>query len=127
MAISRRYRTPSGENREETTFVEVCLFGRQAETAAQYLRKGRPVFVEGRLRYDSWEGKDGQKRSRLLVVGERYQFVGGSPPAGATTMGDAPEEPPEDESAPAPVHPPPAPSRMPPADPARKDGDDLPF
>ena len=127
LAISRRYRTPSGDNREETTFVEVCLFGRQAETAAQYLRKGRPVFIEGRLRYDSWEGKDGQKRSRLMVVGERYQFVGGNPPGGAVAMGDAPEEPHEDDSGSVPTEPPAGRSRGAPEDPARTDVDNLPF
>lgn len=59
---------------DEATFVDVTLWGRTAEIAAQYLSKGSPVFVEGRLKYDTWE-KDGQKRSKLRVVGERIQLL----------------------------------------------------
>ena len=79
MAINR-YRSggDGGERTEETTFVDVTLWGRQAETANQYLAKGREVFIEGRLQLDSWEDKaSGQKRSKLKVVGESMQFVGG--------------------------------------------------
>ncbi|MDQ8188878.1 single-stranded DNA-binding protein [Roseibacillus persicicus] len=79
MAINRyRGGTDGGERTEETTFVDVTLWGRQAETANQYLAKGREVFIEGRLQLDSWEDKSsGQKRSKLKVVGESMQFVGG--------------------------------------------------
>lgn len=79
MAINRYRSSDSGEKIEETTFVDVTLWGRQAETANQYLAKGREVFIEGRLQLDSWEDKSsGQKRSKLKVVGESMQFIGGS-------------------------------------------------
>lgn len=69
-----------GERTEETTFVDVTLWGKQAETANQYLAKGREVFIEGRLHLDSWEDKaSGQKRSKLKVVGESMQFIGRKP------------------------------------------------
>jgi single-strand DNA-binding protein len=78
LATNRRWKDrSSGEMREETTFVDVEVWGRQAELAGQYLAKGRPLFIEGRLRLDQWEDRNtGQKRSRLKVVGERFQFLG---------------------------------------------------
>ncbi len=78
LAVSRRYSTKDGESREETTFVDVDAFGRQAEVITKYLRKGSPIFMEGRLRFDQWETNDGQKRSKLGVVLENFQFVGGN-------------------------------------------------
>ena len=78
LACSRRYRTAAGEDREETTFVDCSAFGRQAEVISQFCRKGKPLFIEGRLRYDSWEDKQsGAKRSKLSVVVEHFQFIGG--------------------------------------------------
>ncbi len=77
MAINRYYNSDDGERREETTFVDVTLWGRQAEVACQYLKRGRPVYIEGRLQLDSWEDKQsGQKRNKLRVVGEAMQFLG---------------------------------------------------
>lgn len=77
LAINRYFTMENGEKREETTFVDVVLWGRQAELAQQYLSKGRPVYIEGRLQLDSWEDKNtGQKRSKLRVVGENMQFLG---------------------------------------------------
>jgi len=61
---------------EETTFVDVTLWARQAEVAGEYLSKGSPVLIEGRLQLDTWETNDGQKRSKLKVVGERMQMLG---------------------------------------------------
>ena len=85
VAVNRAYTTDSGEKREEVTFVEVTLWGRTAEIAGEYLKKGRPVFVEGRLQMDTWDDKQtGQKRSRLRVVGENMQLLGGRPPACVT-------------------------------------------
>lgn len=86
MAINR-YRTgDNGERIEEVTYVDVTLWGRQAELAGQYLGKGRAVFIEGRLQLDQWDDKQtGQKRSRLRVVGENMQFVGG--PGGGGSQG----------------------------------------
>lgn len=77
IAVNRHYTLESGERREETTFVDVTLWGKTAELAGEYLYKGRPVFVEGRLQLDTWEDKQtGQKRSKLRVVGESIQFLG---------------------------------------------------
>ncbi|MAY74751.1 MAG: single-stranded DNA-binding protein [Phycisphaerae bacterium] len=75
LAVNRRYRTQSGENREEVTFVDCEAWGRTAEVMSQYLAKGRPVFIEGRLKLDQWEGRDGSKQSKLRVVVESFQFV----------------------------------------------------
>src|SRR5258708_10655118 len=67
----------TNSRREETTFVDVTLWGREAEVAGEYLAKGRPVLIEGRLQLDTWDDKTtGQKRSRLHVVGERMQMLG---------------------------------------------------
>lgn len=76
MAISRTYTTQDGTQREEATFVDIDSFGRQAEILAQYMKKGRPILVEGRLRFDQWETKTGEKRSKLAVVLETFRFVG---------------------------------------------------
>ena len=85
VAVNRAYTIDSGEKREEVTFVDVTLWGRTAEVASEYLRKGRPVFIEGRLQMDTWDDKQtGQKRSRLRVVAENMQLLGGRPPGGAT-------------------------------------------
>lgn len=94
IAVNRVYTAENGEKREEVTYVDVVLWARLAELAGQYLHKGRPVFIEGRLQMDQWEDKQtGQKRSRLRVVGEVMQFLdskregggmedGGPPPSG---------------------------------------------
>lgn len=77
MAVSRNYSTRDGERREETTFVDVDAFGKQAEIITKYMRKGRPIMVEGHLKLDQWETNEGQKRSKLHVVLENFQFIGG--------------------------------------------------
>ncbi len=78
LAINRKYKHPdTGELKEETTFVDVTLWGRQAEIAKEYLTKGKPVYIEGRLQLDSWDDKQtGQKRSKLKVTGEAIQLLG---------------------------------------------------
>jgi single-strand DNA-binding protein len=77
LAVNRVYTTDGGEKREEVTFVDVTMWGRQAEVAGEYLKKGRPVFIEGRLQLDSWDDKQtGQKRSKLRVVCENFQLLG---------------------------------------------------
>jgi single-strand DNA-binding protein len=92
LAVNRTYTTDSGEKREETTFVDVTLWGRQAEVAGQYLKKGRPVFIEGRLQLDTWDDKQsGQKRSKLRVVGENFQLLG-SREGGGGGEGGAPRQ-----------------------------------
>jgi len=76
LAVNRRYRTASGEDREEACFVDIDVFGKQAEQCGRYLRKGALVFVEGRLRLDQWEDRTTkQNRSRLKVTAERVQFL----------------------------------------------------
>lgn len=88
LAVNRKYKTQQGEDKEETCFVGVAAWGRQAETCGQYLSKGSPVLIEGRLRYEEWE-KDGQKNNRLSVTAERVQFMGS--PRRDAVAGDAPE------------------------------------
>ena len=81
LAVNRVWRNEAGETKEEVTFVDVDVFGRTAENVGQYMRKGRPILIEGRLRLDQWDDKQtGQKRSRLGVVAETVQFLGS--PAG---------------------------------------------
>jgi len=89
MAINRVWTNDQGERQEETTFVDVTLWGRQAELAQQYLSKGRPVYIEGRLQMDTWEDKNsGQKRSKLKVVGENMQFIGSGGGGGRPSGGE---------------------------------------
>ncbi len=81
LAVNRQYTLDSGEKREEVTYVDVVLWARLAEIAGEYLKKGRPVFVEGRLQLDTWDDKQsGQKRSKLRVIGETMQLLGSRPP-----------------------------------------------
>ncbi|MCA9149469.1 MAG: single-stranded DNA-binding protein [Planctomycetales bacterium] len=75
LAVNDRRKTPTGEWVDETTYVDVTLWGRTAEIASEYLSKGSPVLFEGRLKLDTWE-QDGQKRSKMRVVGERMQMLG---------------------------------------------------
>lgn len=120
LAVNRVWTNESGEKKEEVTFVDVDVFGRTAENVAQYLRKGSPLLVEGRLRLDQWDDKQtGQKRSKLGVVGETIQFLGS--PRG--NEGGAPVAP---RAAAAPAG-----AAVPPAEPVEGDGppesDDVPF
>jgi len=110
LAVNRTWRTETGEQKEEVTFVDVDAFGRQAETLAQYLKKGSPILVEGRLRLHTWEDKQtNQKQSKLRVDLENFRFVGpaqgregGAPeaprsrPAAAAAASEPVSEPPAD-------------------------------
>ena len=78
LAINRRWRGQDGQQRDETCFVDCRAYGKQAETINQYMAKGRPILIEGRLQYDTWEGKDGVRRSKHRVIIERFQFMGGA-------------------------------------------------
>jgi single-strand DNA-binding protein len=78
IATSRMSKGNDGESREETVFIDVDAFGKQAEVIGRYFTKGRPIFIEGRLRLDQWETSSGEKRSKLCVVLDNFQFVGGS-------------------------------------------------
>jgi single-strand DNA-binding protein len=83
LAVNRVWTNEAGEKKEEVTFVDVDIFGRTAENVGQYMRKGRPMLVEGRLKLDQWDDKQtGQKKSKLGVVAETVQFLGGAPGAG---------------------------------------------
>jgi len=122
LAVNRNWTSESGEKKEEVTFVDVDIFGRTAENVAQYMKKGRPILIEGRLRLDQWDDKQtGQKRSRLGVVAETVQFLGSGGGEGRGG-GDGGESAPR-RSAPAssPAPSPAAEPDMPPPD------DDVPF
>jgi len=107
MAINRRWRGSDGNPKEETCFVDVRAYGRQAETINQYMSKGRPILIEGRLQFQQWTAADGGKRSKHMVIVENFQFLdgpragdaGGSRPAAAAgparfrPAGPAPEAP----------------------------------
>lgn len=85
MAVNRKYK--AGEEwKEEVCFVDITVWGKQAENCAEYLSKGRPVFVEGRLQFSSWETDDGQKRNKLEVVANTVQFLGRSEGMGKSGM-----------------------------------------
>lgn len=77
IAINRKFKTKDGQDREEVTYVDCECWGPRAEVIAKYFSKGKPIFIEGRLRLDSWEDKDGQKRSKMRVVIDDFQFVEG--------------------------------------------------
>jgi single-strand DNA-binding protein len=119
LAVNRSYTLDSGEKREEVTFVDVVLWSRLAEIAGEYLKKGRPVFIEGRLQLDTWDDKQsGQKRSKLRVIGETMQLLGGRPP-GTGGGGEGGDEARASRGKPAP--PPKAPTANEP------DDDEIPF
>ncbi|MDP6545223.1 MAG: single-stranded DNA-binding protein [Phycisphaerae bacterium] len=138
MAINRTWRGQDGEKREETCFVDCRAFGRTAETINQYLSKGRPVLVEGRLRFSSWE-KDGRKHSKLSVTVENFQFLGSAQGGGQGSyapqqQAPAPQQaPPPQQQAPAPQPTPPPQAPQPdfgdePAPPPDfGGGEDIPF
>ena len=84
MALNRRYKGKDGEQKEETTFVDIESWGKTAEFCGKYLKKGRRVFIEGRLKFDQWEARDGVKRSKLSVVAERVEFVDARPHEGGS-------------------------------------------
>lgn len=107
MAVNRKWKSQSGEMRDDTCFVDLRIYGRRAEVLNQYMSKGRPLLVEGRLEYQQWEGKDGAKRSKHIVVVENFQFVdggqrggGGGGAARSATSEGADEMPPPNEDVP---------------------------
>ncbi len=79
VASNRTYTVggPGGEKKEETTFVDVSFWGRKGEVVAQYFKRGDPIFIEGRLTFRQWENKEGEKRSKLSVTGENFEFING--------------------------------------------------
>ena len=121
LAVNRNYTTESGEKREEVVFVDVTLWGRVAEIVGEYCKKGRPLFIEGRLQLDTWDDKaTGQKRSKLKVVGENIQLLGSREGGAAAPSGEAQAAPPARRAPSAPPRPP--------ADPdLDAEADDIPF
>ena len=124
MAMNRKYRVED-EMREETTFVDVTFWGKQAEVIAQYVKKGREFFCDGRLRLDTWDDKTtGQKRNKLRVVGDNFQFVGGGGQrdeaggGGGGYSSSRPAAPPQQHQAPSSAPAAPAPA---------EEDDDIPF
>jgi len=110
LAVNRRWKGPQGEDREEATFVDCTAWAKQAETINQYCQKGKPIFIEGRLKYDTWEDKQGGgKRSKLSVVVESFQFIGARDP-NASPQSAAPDQ------AQRPARPPPRQQPAPPSD-----------
>jgi single-strand DNA-binding protein len=112
LAVNHRWKDRDGNQREDVCFVDVSIFGKGGEIVNQYMTKGRPILIEGRLKYDTWTAQDGSKRSKHSVVADNFQFVGGREGGGA---GDAPagaapraagrtsERAPTPEAGPAPV------------------------
>lgn len=122
LAINRVYSTEAGEKREDTTFIDVTLWGRTAEVVNQYCKKGSPLFVEGRLQLDTWEDKQsGQKRSKVRVVGEGIQLLGSKGSGGGSQSSHSDGE----DEAPARQSPRPTTPRQEPSAPA--EDDDIPF
>src|SRR5437016_3383020 len=125
LAINRTWKTDAGETKDETTFVDITAFARTAEVIAQYYKKGRPILIEGRLKFDQWDDKQtGQKRSKLRVVCDSFQFIDGNRPAD----GGVPN-PPNNPSANRPARPPvtaPAPDSAPESEGPPPTEDDVP-
>ena len=92
VATNRVYRDREGKKQEQTDFHNIVVFGRQADTVAQYLKKGSSVFVEGRIQTRSWEGKDGEKKYRTEIVADRVQFGPKGSGGGRRGAEEAPEE-----------------------------------
>ena len=126
LAVNRKFRDDSGADREEVTYVDIEAWGKSGENISKYCTKGRPLFVEGRLRLDQWEDKNTkEKRSRMKVVLENFQFLGsGRSDAGAAggEGGESRYKSPAPRSAPSPAAPPPAP-----APPQENLDEDVPF
>ena len=122
LAVNRKFKAATGEQKEETMFVDIAFFGRTAEIANQYLRKGSKVLVDGRLKLDQWTAQDGTKRSKHSVTVENMQMLGSREDAAAQSGGygapagdynSAPASSSESYSQPAAATPPPAPSTAP--------------
>ena len=111
LAVNENFKNKAGETVEQTCFVDVVVWGRQAEIASEYLKKGSSVFVEGRLQLDQWENQQGEKRSKLRVRADRIQFLSGTN-KGTEQVASKSNEPSAPESV---------------AEPEVEDDDDVPF
>ena len=130
LAVSRRYRDRDGNQKEEVCFVDLTAFGKVGEIINQYMSKGRPILIEGRLKFDTWTGQDGQKRSKHTVVLDNFTFVGsrgdqpqrdegGGAPAASNWQSAGGGQPAAQEHGPPPIESPP--SESPPT------GENIPF
>jgi len=136
LAVNHKWRTPQGEDREEVLFIDCSAFGKMAETINKYCQKGKPILVEGRLKYETWDDKEsGGKRSKHKVIVDGFQFLGGrdSGPGGGGGGGGGEETEQRPRSAPRPQQsrPAPAPTRPEPEPPIGDEQhfkeDDIPF
>ena len=103
LAMNRKWKSREGEQKEEVCFVDCQAYGKTAETINKYLAKGRPIFIEGRLKFDSWTAQDGTKRSKHRVVVENFQFIGGQSQdakAAGGPVNSAPDIPADDDDIP---------------------------
>ena len=99
LAMTRKYKKQDGSQGEETCFVDCQMFGKRAEVVNQYFKKGNPIFVEGRLKFDSWQAQDGSKRSKLRVFVENFEFLGrGGQGGGNQSGGSQPAQMPAESS-----------------------------
>jgi single-strand DNA-binding protein len=89
LAINRKFKSAVGEDKDDVCYVDCSAYGKQADVLQEYCRKGKPLFVEGRLKYDTWEDKNGGKRSKLTVVVENFQFLGSRDDAAHAGDGDS--------------------------------------
>lgn len=127
LAINRTWTNDQGQKQEDTTFVDVTLWGRQAEVVQQYVTKGSPIYIEGRLQLDSWDDKEtGKKRSKLRVIAENFQFLSGKPGTTGGGSSEYSERPQASSSAPQQRSSPPQGASAAPADDFQED-DDIPF
>lgn len=88
LATNRRWNDQSGNQRDETCFVDCQMYGKRAEVINKYLHKGNPLFIEGRLKFDSWQAQDGSKRSKLRVFVENFEFISGGNSGGGNQRND---------------------------------------
>jgi single-strand DNA-binding protein len=125
IAVNRKWTSKDGESKEEVCFVDCQAFSRLAENINKYMRKGRPIFVEGRLQYDTWTAQDGTKRSKHRIHVDNCQFLGGAPGAAAESQGSA-EAGPDSQAEPF-DNAQGRPGDGAQAGPAKATGDDIPF
>lgn len=129
LAVNRKYKLESGESREEVTYLDVTFWGKQGETVSKWMKKGRPLYIEGRLQMDTWEDKtSGQKRSKIRIIAEEFQFLGGDRTGGGPEEGGG-QRYDNDRSGPSSASqaPRPAPSNMSDDGGPNLDEDDIPF
>ncbi|MBI5723951.1 MAG: single-stranded DNA-binding protein [Planctomycetes bacterium] len=132
LAVNRRWRGKDNQQKEDVCFIDCRSYGKQAETINQYMNKGKPILVEGRLQFDQWEGKDGVKRSKHRLIVEQFQFLGSAGGSGGQAGGArAPQgQRPQPQAEQAPAEPPSAEeefSEPPPPEEEAPGGEHIPF